>query len=467
MSELAVHPQLPLWRRIVARVLVVLGLILAAVALLAGYLRWQAFDSDTFNETSSELIANDAVRDQVAATMVEQLFTNVDVAANLEARLPPDQQGLAQPLAGALRALADQASVRLLERPRAQALWREASALAHDRLVALLRNETTVVQVEDQAVVLNLQPMIVRLGEQIGLSGNFAERLPEDAGLIRLMDAEQLERAQDATSLFESVARWIWFVPLALFAVAIWLVRGRRRIELRAVAIGLVVVGLLVLVLRSLTGSYVVDELATTTSVEEAAAAAWSIMTDLLADGAWTAIAVGVIALVGVWLAGPTRSGSAARRWAAPVLARCGSHLRHRGGALPAPHLVGADGPDTAVVVHHRLRHPARRRHRGAPAARGPRTSGRRLDPAGRPFSSSQRGSVAGAGRRRTRRPRFAPLRRSRQMMNLLFALLALVAAVVVAIILFSTDHVLLGVVAALSAVPFALAAWIWRGDRY
>ena len=52
-------------------------------------------------------------------------------------------------------------------------------------------------------------------------------------------------------------------------------------------------------------------------------------------------------------------------------------------------------------------------------------------------------------------------------MMNLLFALLALVAAVVVAIILFSTDHVLLGVVAALSAVPFALAAWIWRGDRY
>ena len=322
MTELAVHPQLPLWRRILARVLVVLGLILAAVALLAGYLRWQAFDSDTFTETSSELIANEAVRDQVAATMVEQLFTNVDVAANLEARLPPDQQGLAQPLAGALRALADQASVRLLERPRVQTLWREASSLAHDRLVALLRNETTVVQVEDQAVVLNLQPMIVRLGEQIGLSGNFAERLPEDAGVIRLMDAEQLERAQDATSLFESVARWIWFVPLALFAVAIWLVRGRRRIELRAIAIGFVIVGLVVLVLRSLAGNYVVEELATTTSVEEAAASAWSIMTDLLADGAWTAIAVGLVVLLGVWLAGATRSGSAARQWIAPVLAR-------------------------------------------------------------------------------------------------------------------------------------------------
>jgi hypothetical protein len=50
--------------------------------------------------------------------------------------------------------------------------------------------------------------------------------------------------------------------------------------------------------------------------------------------------------------------------------------------------------------------------------------------------------------------------------MNVLFALLALLAALVLAVILFATDHVILGVVAALGAVPFALAAWIWRTDR-
>jgi hypothetical protein len=305
----------------VARILVVLGVLVLTVGVLAGYLRWQALDSDTFRETSSELIADDAVRDQVAATMVEQLFANVDVASRLEQRLPADQQGLAQPLAGAVRALADQAAPRLLERPRVQALWRESVSLAHDRLVALLRGESTVVQVQDKAVVLNLRPLMVQLTDQIGLT-DVESRLPEDAGLITIMEADQLERAQDATSLFEAVARWIWVVPLALFAAAIWLARGRRRIELRAVAIGIVLAGLLLLVLRAVAGGYVVDALATTTSVRDAAEASWTIMTDLLADGAWTAIGIGLVALLGVWLAGATRSATAARRWLAPVLAR-------------------------------------------------------------------------------------------------------------------------------------------------
>jgi hypothetical protein len=313
---------LPKWRRIVARVLVVLGVLLLAVAIVAGYLRWQALDDDTFNETASELIADEAVREQVAATMVEQLFANVDVEARLEQRLPADQQGLAAPLAGAVRALADQAAPRLLERPRVQALWRETVAVGHDRLVALLRDETTVLQVQDQAVVIDLRGLIEQLGERVGLLGNLSAALPPDAGVITVMPADKLQRAQDATSLFESVARWIWVVPLLLFAIAIWLVPGRRRLELRAVAIGFVVAGLLVLVLRGVAGRYVVDALATTTSVEDAAESAWDILTELLADGAWTAIGIGVIALIGVWLAGATSSGIAARRWLAPVLAR-------------------------------------------------------------------------------------------------------------------------------------------------
>ena len=76
------------------------------------------------------------------------------------------------------------------------------------------------------------------------------------------------------------------------------------------------------LVLRSVAGNYVVDELATTSSVEEAASEAWDIVTELLADGAWSAIAIGLVALVGVWLTGDGRSGVAARRWLAPVFGR-------------------------------------------------------------------------------------------------------------------------------------------------
>ena len=307
-----------------ARILVVLGVLLAVVTIIAGYLRWQAFDNETFRGTATELIANDAIRAEIAATSVDALFTNVDVAAELENRLPPDQQQLAGPISAGLRELTDRVANRLLERPRVQALWRESVGLAHQELVDVLRNETTVVRVEDKAVVLNLRPLVLRIGERLAFVGNLSERLPPQTGVITIMDAEQLDTAQDLTNLFEAVATWIWVLPFLLWGIALWLARGRRRIELRAIALGLVVAGVLVLVVRSIAGSYVVDELTTTSSVEVAAAEAWEIVTSLLADGAWAAISIGLVGLVGVWLAGDGRSGSASRRWLAPVFARPG-----------------------------------------------------------------------------------------------------------------------------------------------
>jgi hypothetical protein len=50
--------------------------------------------------------------------------------------------------------------------------------------------------------------------------------------------------------------------------------------------------------------------------------------------------------------------------------------------------------------------------------------------------------------------------------MSFLFALAAFAAAIVIGVVLFLTDHVLLGVVALLAAIPCALAAWIWRSDQ-
>jgi len=311
-----------MWRLIVARVLVVLGVVFLAITILASYLHWQAFDNATFEDTASELIANDAIRNQIADTSVDALFNNVDVQAELEERLPPDQKRLAGPISAGLRELSDRVAAQMLERPRIQALWRESAAAAHKQLVAVLRNDTKVFQVQDKAVVLNLRPLLLELGGRLAFLGNLADQLPEDAGVIRVMDADQLDRAQSLTSLFENIATWIWVVPFLLWAIAIWLARGRRRIEVRAIAIGIVVAGLLVLVLRSLAGNYIVDNLVTTTSVKEAAAPAWDIVTALLADGAWSAITVGIVALVGVWLAGPSSSGTASRRWLAPVLAR-------------------------------------------------------------------------------------------------------------------------------------------------
>jgi Short C-terminal domain len=309
-------------RMALAWLLLVLAMLLLVVTGVAGYLRYQALDEDTFEDTVEELIANDRIRDQLGETVVEELFANVDVTAELEERLPEDQQALAAPLAGGLREFADRTVQRLLDRPRGQELLKDSLVTAHEQLLAVLEDETTTLTTEEGAVVLNLQPLVVQVGERVAIVGRLAERLPDDTGRVEIMEADQLETAQEATQLFKTIGTWIWLLPVALSAAAIWLARGSRRRMLRGVAIGAILVGLVLLVLRRVGGSIVVEELATSTTIEEAADDAWDILTALLADGAWTVIGIGLVGLVGVWLAGPGPRAATARGWVAPVLAR-------------------------------------------------------------------------------------------------------------------------------------------------
>ena len=309
-------------RMLVARVLVVLATLFAVVGLLAGFVRYQALDNETFSDTAAELIANETVRDQIAVTLVESLYTNVDVAAALEERLPPDQQGLAGPISAVAREVADRAAIRVLERPRAQDLWVSSLSTTHEQLLRVLDDDLTAVSTEDGVVVLNLRPLVIQLGDRVAILGRLAERLPDDAGRVEIIEADQLETAQDATQWLDTLGRFIWFVPLLFAAIAIWLAGDRRRSIVRSLAIGAIIAGTLVLVVRSVAGGYVVDNLVQTDSIKPAVSESWEILTALLRDGALTLVGVGIVLLAGVWLVGPSARASAVRRRLAPWLER-------------------------------------------------------------------------------------------------------------------------------------------------
>jgi hypothetical protein len=308
------------WRVIVARVLTILAILLALVGMVAFYVKHTALDEDGFEQISRNMIENDEIRTQVAGKSVETLFGNVDVEAAIAERLPPAQKGLAPVLTGLARSGADRAADAVLERPRVQTVWVEVTTRAQRQLVRLLDDDTTLIQTEGGAVVLDLRPIVIELGDQVAVIGKIAERLPESSGKIAIIEKSQLDTAQDVTKVLRAVADWMWLVALLVAALAVWLARGRRRLELRAIAIGLVVVGLLLLAVRRFAGDYLVDELAKDDAVKPAAHDAWSILTQVLADRAWVWIILGFITLVGVWFVGDSRRAAQARSAATPVL---------------------------------------------------------------------------------------------------------------------------------------------------
>ena len=288
--------------------------------MVAFYVEHTALDEAGFETVSRKMIENDEIRTQVAAKSVETLFENVDVEAAIAERLPPAQQGLAPVLAGLARSGADRAADAALERPRVQTVWVEVTTRTQRQLVRLLDDDTTFIQTEGGAVVLDLRPIVIELGDQVAVIGKVAERLPESSGRIAIIEKSQLETAQSVTKILRTVADWMWLVALAVAALAIWLARGRRRIELRALAIGLVVVGLLMLAVRRFAGDYLVDQVVKDDAVKPAAHDAWRILTQVLADRAWVWIILGLVTLAGVWFVGETRRAGEARRAAQPVL---------------------------------------------------------------------------------------------------------------------------------------------------
>ena len=127
-------------RRLLPLTLITLASVLAFLAIFALWANRQLLDTDNWTETSSELLEHDEIRGQLAIFLIDELYTNVDVPAELAEALPPRLQPLAGPAAGALQDLGVRAVDTLLERPRAQALWEQANRRAHTRLLQVVED---------------------------------------------------------------------------------------------------------------------------------------------------------------------------------------------------------------------------------------------------------------------------------------------------------------------------------------
>ena len=99
----------------------------------------------------------------------------------------------------------------------------------------------------------------------------------------------------------------------ALFALAVWLARGWRRLALRRVGWCFIAAGAGVLIARRLLEPRIVGALVSAESIRPAADAAWMIGTRLLRDVARAMVAYGVVIVLAAWLAGATRPARALR----------------------------------------------------------------------------------------------------------------------------------------------------------
>ena len=301
--------------------LIVLAALIGFVAVFSIWANRQLLETDNWVETSSELLEDEEIRTQLANFMVDELYANVDVEAELATRLPPDLQPLAGPAAAGIRQLTDRVALEALERPRIQALWEDINRATHEKLVTVIEDDT------GEPVVLDLGDIVSEVGAEAGI--DIASKLPPDAGQIEILPPDELTTAQSVVNLIKKLTILLTVLSLLLMALAVYLAKGWRREALRSVGIAFIVIGVAIGVARGLAGDAVVEALASTAAVEPAITDTYDIGTRLLSDGAGAMILYGVFIFLGAWLAGPTGIARSVRRFLAPL-------LNNRGAAYTA-----------------------------------------------------------------------------------------------------------------------------------
>ncbi len=255
--------------------LLVIGTLLTALALLAGWAQWQLLDDGAWAGTSEKLLENDEIRDRVAVYLVDQLQS---------------VSGDAVP-SGLTGSVEDRVSDQL-DSERAKRVWRAANVEAHRELVRLIEEDDAS---SGDVVTLDLRPLIRAVERELGIP---LTAIPPGVAQLEIVAGDQIRGAREATDQLQRTASVLLILAPLVLLGAVLAAAGWRRRALAGAGIAVAVAGVIVLVARALVGAHVVEVLTPREADRDAVEAAWSTGTSSLAWLAGAAIVAGLVLAV-------------------------------------------------------------------------------------------------------------------------------------------------------------------------
>jgi hypothetical protein len=331
--------------------------VVGVFAVLAVWVNRQLLNTNSWTNTSSQLLANPSIEAAIGSALVNELFSSVNVSADIKGVLPSQVSGLAAPATAGLRALAIQVATEVLSTSTVQNAWRLANRTAQLELLRILNGGSKTVSTSNGVVSLQLHPLLTQLAAQLGLQEQLVSAqsklqgapsavarstveqklgvtLPPLSGNIVILRSSQLQTAQNIVESIKGFALLLPLIALGLFILAVRMAEGWRRVALRATGWCLIGIGVIVVLVRRIAGDAVVDALVKVPSNKPAAHQAYTIGTSLLYDTAIALITYGAAVVIAAWILGPTRPALALRQALAPSLRQHAAYVYAAAGLV-------------------------------------------------------------------------------------------------------------------------------------
>jgi hypothetical protein len=291
-----------------------------ALAIAAIWANQQLLDTRSWVSVSDRMLESQEVRQRVANFLVEEL---VDEAEGRLSAAGEDE--LAAEIVPQLRRRGPELAAEVMATPRFRVVWLRANREGHRALVRVLDDEGGS---RDGPVVINLTPALrelaasagtTALAERIGVA-DLGSLIEPGAARIEVLEADELDRAQDAVRAIRNLPLPATIATVALLALALLLGRARLSRTFLGVGLSLAAAGGLALLVRVLAGHEIVDALLDGHADREAAEAAWRIATSTVVDLAVGAICLGGLIALAALLAGDSAPAVGFRRGLAPLV---------------------------------------------------------------------------------------------------------------------------------------------------
>lgn len=307
-------------RSLLSALLIVLAAVLAPLSVVAVWTSDLVGNTDRYVATMTPLATNADIQAAVSNRATTAVMSHLDISQLLDDAAPADRPALdallpklQAPITGALTSFVHSAAQRVVTSAAFATLWTELNRRAHAAINKALTGDTTsAVQLTDNAVIIDLAPVIDQVKQQLVDGGlTIAGKIPEVHTDFTVVQSQDIGKVKTGFRLLQLAGAWLPIITVAIAAGGVLLAARRRRALVTAalsVAVGAAVLGLGLELFRTVY----LDNLPADASLP-AAGAVYDILTRFLRTTIRTVITLGIIVGFGAWLSGKGRYAARSR----------------------------------------------------------------------------------------------------------------------------------------------------------
>ena len=324
-------------RTTLAVVLVVIGSLLAPLAVISVWARNTITNTDQFVKTLSPLASNPSIQASVSQNITKAINDQIDVQSLVADTLPPRASVLVGPISNGIEGFVGTVVNRFVTSPKFQTIWDASLRAAHSQVIGALEGTSSAgLKVSENKVTLNLSQAVNQVKARLVEAGlTIVSKIPTNRinGTITVFQSNSVTSIQSGYHLLNTLGNWMPFIALAFLVAGVMLATHRRR-GLAWAAFGVLATTLIFTVaFHGIRHAYLTSVPPNVLS-NAAAASVFDIVTRFLRQSGRALAMLAALVWMVAFVSGPARGAATIRNAASRGMGRLGD-MAERVGLLP------------------------------------------------------------------------------------------------------------------------------------